>query len=185
MITHVDGMTAAARPHKRWLIAAVALIVPLVLIVGAAAWFVRTYVMPPRVSIEPMAFSPTVAQVPPAEPGTPATSSPAVPETTGTASAQARMSNPPPATAPAPPAPPILQPFRYSTNSEEVWAAVPLPGPPRMAPPQENSQQNSQANSTEPIAGPVPLPPRRPRLSEQSVRTVVPLPRPRPSLASN
>lgn len=181
MITHVDGMTAAARPRKRWLIAAVALIVPLLLIVGAASWFVRTYVMPPRVAIEPLAFSPTVTQAPPATQGTPGTSSPAVSETTGTAATQAPLSAPPPAPTPALAAPPIPQPFRYSTNSEEVWAAVQLPGPPRTPPPQENSQENSN----EPIAGPVPLPPRRPRLSEQSARTAVPLPRPRPSLASN
>jgi hypothetical protein len=164
MPINVDDMTAANPPRKRWLLTAIALIVPLVLIVGAAAWFVRTFVMPPSIAIAPLAFSPAVAPAVPTPPALPAGS-----ETTGAAT-------------PAPP-PPHQPQIRYTTNSAEVWAAVPLPSIPRtIEPPPEPELTTS---SIEPTDGPVPLPPRRPNLSDQDIARSVPIPRPRPSFAAN
>ena len=152
-----DEMTAAERPRKRILVSAVAVLLPAVALVGAAAWFVRSYVLPPTVSFESKAIVSAVA--------TPA----AEPETTGAA--------PPPA-APNSPEPAV----RYSSNSAEVWAAVPIPGPPRTM---QRLAGEPAAVTSEPVSAAVPLPPRRPRASETDANGAVPLPRRRPTLASN
>jgi hypothetical protein len=163
MLTNVDDMTAEDPPRRRWVVATIALVVPLALIVGSAAWFFRSYVMPPSMTIAPLAFSPAVA------PETPAPPAPS--ETTGAAAPVE-----PPASEPAPSPPPQPQ-FRYTTNSAEVWAAVPLPGPPRTV--ETPPEPELTTSSIEPINGPVPLPPRRPHLSNQDA--AVPIPRPRPN----
>ena len=153
----VDEMSTTERPRKRILVSAVAVLLPVVALVGAAAWFVRSYVLPPTVSFESKAIASAVA--------TPA----AEPETTG--------ASPPPA-APNSPEPAV----RYSSNSAEVWAAVPIPGPPRSM--QRMALEPDLAVS-EQIAAAVPLPPRRPQQSVNNNNEPVPLPRPRPTLASN
>ena len=56
----VDEMTAAERPRKRILVAAVAVLLPVVALVGAAAWFVRSYVLPPTISFETKAIASAV-----------------------------------------------------------------------------------------------------------------------------
>ena len=63
----VDEMTAAERPRKRILVSAVAVLLPVVALVGAAAWFVRSYVLPPTVSFESKAIASAVATPAPAE----------------------------------------------------------------------------------------------------------------------
>ena len=147
----VDAMTDIERPRRRLLVSAVAVLLPVIALVGAAAWFVRSYVLPPTISFEPTAMTPAVA--------TPA----AEPETIG--------ASPPPA-APAPT-------VRYSSNSAEVWAAVPIPGPPRTM---QRLAPEPEVAVSEQIA--VPLPPPRPQQSVNNTNGSVPLPRPRP-LASN
>ncbi len=151
----VDEMTAAERPRKRILVAAVAVLLPVVALVGAAAWFVRSYVLPPTISFETKAIASAVA---------------GDPQTTG--------SSPATPAAPSSPEPAI----RYSSNSAEVWASVPIPGPPRLM---QRLAPEPEAVVSEPVSGPVPLPTRRPQSSTSYVSSRVPLPRPRPALASN
>jgi hypothetical protein len=160
MLINGDDMTAAKPKRKRRLVTAIALVVPLAMIVGAAAWFVRTYVMPPSIAIAPLAFSPAAVPV--------ASSAPSPgPETTGTA------------TSPAPASPSPQPQFRYTTNSAEVWAAVPMPSLPRAIEPPPEPELTTSVN--EPVNGPVPLPPSRPGSSDQDVSHAVPIPRPRPN----
>ena len=146
------------RPRRRlWTILAVVL--PIIVLVGAAGWFVRAYVMPPSIGFDRGAIASTV--------GAPGVE----PETIGRAQQQT--------SAPNIPAPTV----RYSTDSAQVWASVPLPGPPRVAP-------QPAIIAPEPLNGSVPLPPRRPRISTSTAEfdlPAVPLPRPRPqpSLAAN
>ena len=147
----VDDMTAAERPRRRLLMSAVAVLLPVLGLVGAAAWFVRSYVLPPTIAIEPRA----------------AVATPAVePETTGAA---------PPAAA-SPWSEPTV---RYSSNSAEVWASVPVPGPSR---PVQRLAPEPAAAIGEAFPAAVPLPPRRPPLAAAEFDLpAVPLPRPRPS----
>ena len=144
------------RPRRR-LWAILAAVLPIIVLVGAAGWFVRAYVMPPSIGFDRGAIASTVA-TPMVEP-----------ETIGRAQQQA--------SAAPPPAPTV----RYSTDSAEVWASVPLPGTPRVA-------AQPVISAPEPVNGSVPLPPRRPRISTSTAEfdlPAVPLPRPRPSLAAN
>jgi hypothetical protein len=136
-------------------------LVPVIVLAGASAWFVRSYVLPPMITIEPLAMSSADA--------TPVSGRPAVElQTTGAS----------PVAEPDPPAPTV----RYSTNSAEIWASVPLPGPPRQV---QRPAAEPDVIASEPPSGPVPLPPRRPRVSDADLDGPVPLPRPRPALASN
>lgn len=168
MSLNVDDMTAVERPRRRRLVSVVAVLLPIVAVAGASAWFFRSYILPPTVAIpEPMMTASADA--------TPAQSEPQVAsETTGTAPQPTARAAP--ANWPAPPA------VRYSTNSAEIWASVPLPGPPRQTQPPAPEPAGAAG---EPIASPVPLPPRRPRLTLGGIDDPVPLPRPRPRFASN
>jgi hypothetical protein len=144
------------RPRRRLLVKVVAVLLPVVALAGASVWFIRSYVLPPMITIEPLAMASADA-------------SEIAPETTGAA---------PPAAAPN-----GLEPaVRYTTNSAEIWASVPLPGQPRQV---QRLAPEPGATASEPRNGPVPLPPRRPRISGAELDGSVPLPRPRPALASN
>jgi hypothetical protein len=157
-----DQMTAADRPRQRLLISAAAVLLPVIALVGAAAWFVRSYVLPPTVSIE--SIEPRALLDRHAEPvAQPALQSPPAPETTGTAAA----------VTPSPPEPAV----RYTNNTADIWAAVPIPGLPRSM-----ERPAPEPEASEPLTGPVPLPPRRPSFTaSRSVSSGdVPLPRPRP-----
>lgn len=155
MNLNADDATDLERPRRRLLVSVFAVLVPVLVLAGASVWFIRTYVLPPMITIEPLAVASADAN-------------PVVPETTGASPQAAAPSFPEPA-------------VRYTTNSAEIWAAVPLPGPPRpfqrLAP--------EPAATSEPRNGPIPLPPRRPRISDTDLDNSVPLPRPRPALASN
>lgn len=156
----VDQVSTADNPRKRLLLSAVAMVLPVVALVGAAAWFVRSHVLPPTVSIDTM--QPRAAEEPAAMP---AAQTVAAPETTGIAAP----------TAPNPPEPTV----RYTNNSADIWAAVPIPGPPRSI---QRLDPEPDALASDPPAGPVPLPPPRPQSSTSSniANSAVPLPRPRP-----
>ncbi len=144
------------RPRRRLLVSVVAVLLPVLMLAGASVWFIRSYVLPPMITIEPLAVSSADANT-------------LAPETTG--------ASPPPAASNVPePA------VRYTTNSAEIWASVPLPGPPRQV---QRLAPEPAATASEPRNGPVPLPPRRPRISDTDLNGSVPLPRPRPALASN
>jgi hypothetical protein len=160
----VDDMTGAERPRRRLLVSVVAVLLPVVVLAGASAWFIRSYVLPPMITIEPIVAASADAM--PKDPPQPAIP----PETTGASPAAAAVGWSAPT-------------VRYTTNSAEIWAAVPLPGPPRQV---QSPAAAPVVASIEPSAAPVPLPPRRPRLSTADFDLpAVPLPRPRPAFASN
>jgi hypothetical protein len=167
MVRKVDDMTGVERPRRRRAIAVIALLMPIVVLAGGAAWFIRAYIMPPMVAVsEPLAVSSVEAALARTEPQPRAA---AATETTGT-------SFPPTASNSATPA------VRYSTNSAEVWASVPLPGPPRQM---QSFAATPVVAAADPVTDPVPLPPRKPRISTSEFDLpAVPLPRPRP-LSSN
>ena len=164
MDPNVDDMTGVERPRTRRLVSVVAVLVPVIVLAGASAWFIRAYVMPPMISIPEPAMA-SLAGTPPAQEAAPVTVAASEPaETTGTA------------------APPPEPAFRYTTDSAAIWAAVPLPSPPKSG---WNAPMEPSAAAGEPVAGLVPLPPPRPRISVAANASPVPLPRPRPALASN
>jgi len=143
------------QPRRRLFVSVFAVLVPVFVLAGASVWFIRSYVLPPMITIEPLAVASADASL-------------IESETTGASPLAAAPSVPEPAA-------------RYTTNSAEIWAAVPLPGPPR--PMQRLAPE--PAVTSEPRNGPIPLPPRRPRISDIDLDNSVPLPRPRPALASN
>jgi hypothetical protein len=69
-----------------------------------------------------------------------------------------------------------------ATNSLAVAAADPFTT--RMSKPAQ-SVAVVEPEASEPIAGPVPLPPRRPKVLIAAITDRVPVPRPRPSLADD
>lgn len=170
----VDDVTAdAERPRSRLrsrLIAVMAVLLPIVVLVGAAAWFIRSYILPPTVSIaEPSLILPAEASPAPAQPR------PAAPmETTGSGR------SPPTRSSAAPNWPPAVRPAQATLTS--IWDAVPLPGPSRQV---QQFAPESQP-SLEPAAVAVPLPPPRPQISAANINVGDPVPLPRPrTRASN
>ena len=153
---NVDDMTGAERPRTRRLVSIFAVLVPVIVLAGASAWFIRAYVMPPMINIAAVVASADATAKD--EP-----QSAASPETTGTAGA------------PTPPEPAV----RYTNDTAAIWASVPLPGPPRQV--QSFAAVEPEVAAGEAIAGPIPLPPPRPRVSTAIVSGGVPLPRPRPA----
>ena len=158
MDPNVDDMTGVERPRTRRMVSVLAVLVPVIVLVGASAWFIRAYVVPPMISIPEPAMA-SAADTPPT-----AIAAVAPSETTGNAA---------PETAPEP-----ASAFRYTTDSAAIWASVPLPGPPRSV---RSVAPEPSVAAGEPTAGPVPLPPARPRVSVAANGDRVPLPRPRPS----
>lgn len=169
MAVNIDDMTGVERPRTRRLLVVCAVLAPVVVLAGAAAMFVRAYVMPPTISVEE---PPTSIAAQPAAPEPPIEQSrqPSMtPETTGVAPA-VQTASWPPAAAPV---------SRNATSS--VWDAVPLPGPPRTV--RSLAPTENEIAVGPPISEPVPLP--RPRASAAHADARVPLPRPRPTQASN
>ena len=166
----IDAMTGVRPLRRRRLWAVVAIVLPVVIIGGGAAWFIRTYIAPPMVSIaeptqlasyEPPASTPVS---PPAEPA------PAVEPASPLASQPA-------------PEPPRSPPTMSGFNNTSIWPSVSpaQPTPPAYASVQPVFNPPGGSNdASEPIAGPIPMPPPRPRISSAIVRGNVPLPRPRP-----
>jgi hypothetical protein len=165
-----DDMAGAERQRSRRWVSVIAVLVPIVGLAGAATWFIRTYVMPPMIAIaEPQAVA---SADPTSTKPAPSVAAP-VSETIGGS------------TPPAGPNGPVEPVVRYSTNSAEVWASVPLPGPPRPPREMQSVAAAPAVTASEPVIAAVPLPPRRPRINTAEFDLpAVPLPRPRP-LASN
>ncbi len=154
----IDAMTGVPPPRNRRLWAAVAIILPIVVIGGGAAWFIRTYVAPPMVRIaEPAQLA---SYLPPA---------PAAVE-------RAPPDEPVPQAAPEPSRP---LPMMSGLNTASVWPST-SPAPAYASADPMFNPPGSTRDASEPIAGPIPLPPPRPRISSAIVRGNVPLPRPRP-----
>jgi hypothetical protein len=165
---NVDDMTAAERPRfpRLWLV--VALVLPIVAFGAGAAWFIRTYVAPPTVAIQqPMTLASVDAAAVIASEPEPAPPAEPAAETTGAA-----VLWPDP---PRPQAPPNI--FSSMPMAPPPWPTVGTSAAPAPA----FTSTDTAIEASEPIAGPVPLPHPRPRISAAVVRGAVPLPRPRPS----
>jgi hypothetical protein len=176
---NVDDMTAAEPPRIKRLWLVVALLLPIALFGAGAAWFIRTYVDPPTVAIpQPMTLASAdstaviAAEPEPAPAAGPPAAEPAA-ETTGGA---VRWPDPP-----RPQAPPNV--FASMPMAPPPWpsAAMSAPSSPAPTPAPAFASTDTAIEAGEPIAGPVPLPHPRPRISAAAVRGPVPLPRPRPS----
>ena len=168
-----EGTLSIERPPGRRWVPIVGVVVPVVLFVLVAAWFIRAYVAPPMAAIPaPMVLAavPVKAPAPTAAPAP----APANPAPTATSEAPA-AEVPAPATAvpvfaSLAAAPPLLSP---------ATAPAAFADPARDA-----AMPNLVLEPSEPIAGPIPLPPTRPRITVAQVIGAVPLPRPRPAEAS-
>jgi hypothetical protein len=163
------------RPMRRW-IPIVGVIVPVVAFVAVAGWFIRAFVAPPMVAIPSPAM---LAEAPPApfetrvdmtapQPAAAERAAPAretyTPATSMLASASTASPALATASSTAAPPPPMTTP-----------AAATVPADPAAV------AQAAAIEPGEPIQGPIPLPPRRPRVMvAQAAGGPVPLPRPRP-----
>jgi hypothetical protein len=198
---NVDDLTAAESPHQgRWWYIIGALI-PLVLFGAAAIGFIHTYVVPPTVAIS------ATTVLGPAQPSNEPVK--LASETTGFAQPQAAPDPPQPAASPQPePASPDAPAGALPPSFQPDASVFPPPPMPPTATPQTWSQVAGVAVTSDtrapapgaapdpaasiagdvappeagtPIAGPIPLPPHRPRFSVVVVRGPVPLPRARPT----
>lgn len=177
-----DLMTAAEPPRKRRLLGALAMFLPVVIVAAGAAWFVRVFVAPPSIAIPEAPLLASADSTPAPEP-------------------------PPPPVAAVQKAEPTPEPVRETTGNSappptsSPWslpmiAGLPGPGTSIWPPagtaaraPQDTAPMSSPTMSSpemsidasEPIAGPIPLPHPRPRISTAIARGNVPLPRPRPT----
>jgi hypothetical protein len=190
-----------SRP-RRW-VTIVALIVPVIAVVLSAAWFVRAFVAPPTVVIPtPMvlASAPSVADVAAADGQNAAVAeararlADRLTETSGksvytpglpmVASLAAAPPAPPPvADASAPPPPSSSEP-ELVVGSTALAAAPDTPTAPSALVVDPEPAALAEIGPGEPIQGPIPVPPRRPRVTVATVVHAVagrvPLPRPRP-----
>jgi len=191
-----------SRP-RRW-VTIVALIVPVIAVVLSAAWFVRAFVAPPTVVIPtPMvlASAPSVADVAAAD-GQDAAVAEArarladrMTETSGksvytpglpmVASLAAAPPAPPPVAEPIASAPPPSSSEPELVVGSTALAAAPdAPTAPSALVADPEPAAPAEIEPGEPIQGPIPVPPRRPRVTVATVVHAVagrvPLPRPRP-----
>jgi hypothetical protein len=178
MVIGTDENTGL-EPQRRWRVVPIlSIVIPAVIFLGATAWFIRAYVVPPMVTIAdlPPLLAPEQARAtePPRTPDWPPVRAP---ETTASASqpstSQPSSPWPSPPASPAsvfPPAPAAVRPAAAPTTAS--WPVSPRE--PRI------EIGDAAVRAGEPIAGPIPLPQPRPRLSLAIVRGPVPLPRPRP-----
>jgi len=185
-------------PPRRW-VTIVALIVPVIAVVLSAAWFVRAFVAPPTVMVPtPMvlASAPSAADVPPADA-----------QNAAVAEARARLADrltetsgksvytpglPMVASLAAAPPPPVAEPIAsvppppssepelvVSSTALAAASDTPIAPPASVADPEPAPP--AEIEPGEPIQGPIPVPPRRPRVTvAHAVAGRVPLPRPRP-----
>jgi hypothetical protein len=155
----VDAMTGVGRPRSRWVWAVAAIVLPVVVIGGGAAWFINTYyIAPPMVSIleppqlasyEPPLWS-LIELAPGVESGSKTTPAPPRPLMSGINTS-------------------IWPSVSSAPSSASAYASV----EPAFNPP------GGTGEASEPIAGPIPLPPPRPRISSALQRGNVPVSRPR------
>jgi hypothetical protein len=192
-----------SRP-RRW-VTIVALIVPVIAVVLSAAWFVRAFVAPPTVVIPtPMvlASAPSVADVAAADGQNAAVAeararlADRLTETSGksvytpglpmvASLAAAPPAPPPPVAEPiaSTPPPPSSEP-EPMVNPTALAAAPDTPTAPSALVVDPEPAALAEIGPGEPIQGPIPVPPRRPRVTVATVAHAVagrvPLPRPRP-----
>lgn len=154
-----DEGYSIGRPRRtRRQVSVIAMIVPAVVFAAIAAWFIQTYVDPPRFKIgEPMLLAllaPLSAPQPPREVAM-----------TG--------SSIPPAPAIVPP-PAMLSSLAFVAPTVSTWRS------PREPADVIAQSRNGTVEANEPGGESVTLPMPRPRVATATLRVSVPLPRPRP-----
>jgi hypothetical protein len=153
----IDAMTGVERPRNRLLWAVVVFLVPVVVIGGGAAFFIHTIIAPIMPGATLFGSYDTVVS----------TSQPA----------PAGQSAPQAAAASA-------QSMFAGLESTSIWPSITPPQSPAPAYASADptfSASNGVDNASRPIAGPIPMPPPRPRISNASPRGNAPPPRPRRS----
>lgn len=207
----LPGTFEVERPRSRRGVVIVALTIPVIAVVLSAAWFVRAFVAPPTVMIPApieQASAPSAADVQGSDTQNPAVAeararladkmtestgssvyTPTLPMIATLAAAPPAPTSPPAVASIAPPSaavpPPMSSEPQPALTSEPVVAApdVQTEPPAPAAHPEPDTQ--AEIAPGEPIQGPIPVPPRKPRFTVAHVVTgPVPLPRPRPSEAT-
>jgi hypothetical protein len=184
---------------QRW-VPIVAIVVPVFLFVAAATWFIRAFVAPPMVAI-PAPMTMAAATLPERHPppvasqlSAPSASAVVSPSSTGAIEPTSPRTLPMFATfAIAPPAASLRRaPMMEQLEPNAASSPAESPGPPaeNAGPPTDALADLSKDRSdgiataaldpSEPLAGPIPLPPQRRRVSALQPAGPVPLPRPRP-----
>jgi len=140
MTFNVDDMTAADQPRKRLLIAVAAVLLPVIVLVGSAAWFIRAYVWPPKIAAQATATAIAAPASLETTGAPPAASDPTVRYTSNSAEvwASVQILGPPRSmqrTAPEPQAtvsePPndVVPSQQQRRRTTDATVAVPLPRP--------------------------------------------------------
>lgn len=184
MTMELEGNILLERaPTRRW-VSIIAVVIPAAAFAMLATWFIRVYIAPPTVAIPSPMMMASAAPQPPAPQQPIETRLPDPPPPTAAVSV-AQVSITPPTAEPVPP--PTTLPML-----DTLSAAPPAADLPRAEPAQEASSlkttgvaqsataEDSAPEASEPIAGPVPLPRSKPRLSLARLTGPVPLPRPKP-----
>lgn len=182
-----DDLVAVERTRIRKSVTVAAIVLPVLIVAGLAAWFLRSHVLPPMVVIPgamelaSVASNPPIAATPPARerPTLPAAhGSRPISETVG-AAPTADPAPPDARTAEAPaalPATPLFASLALAPPAASLGRA-----PAAYAEPGRDVAPEPAIEAGPSLAEPVPLPPRRPLVSVALVSGAVPLPRPRPA----
>jgi DNA polymerase-3 subunit gamma/tau len=184
----IDGAINLDKVRPRRVVPVVAMILPMVVVIGGAAWFVRAYVAPPMVSIPaPSMLASWEPTQPPAQGNATAAPEPVAPEPVA-----------PPPVASQPPSPPSSPPSTWAVPMMASLAFVPpsFPASDRVDPPPAPAKPQAASPKLPELAISVPeqMPEReldsRPERPERPEVTavlgpgaifIVPLPRPRPN----
>jgi hypothetical protein len=210
----LPGTFEVERPRSRRWVAIVALTIPVIAVVLSAAWFVRAFVAPPTVMIPAtieVASAPYVADVQGsdtqnaavadarvrlADKMTESTGStgssvytPTLPMIGSIAAAPQAPASPPAMASVAPPSVAAPRPMsseqQPAVTSQPVAAAPDVQTEPRARAANPEPDTQAEIEPGEPIQGPIPVPPRKPRFTVAHVVSgPVPLPRPRPTEAT-
>jgi hypothetical protein len=186
MELELEGNLILERPPTRRWVSIVAVVVPVVVCVGLAAWFIRAYIAPPMAAIpSPMQLAAmsraplkVEAPAPAPAPETPPPQAASEPEPAAAPPAEARVSLPMFATLSVAP-PSFGAPAAYADPVPESAAAFVPP-----AADQPVAAGDPAIDPAMAITGPVPLPRSKPPVSVAAVAGPVPLPRPRPAEAA-
>jgi len=173
-------------PTRRW-VSIIAVVIPAAAFAMLATWFIRAYVAPPTISVpSPM----VVASAAPQEPASPRQIETKIPEAAAPAAvvsvAQVSITPPPAVEVPAPPPAslPMLDTLSAAPPAAELPPAQPAeePSPAATTGVAHAAQPAEPAPAeSEPMAGSIPMPRAKPRLSMARVTGPVPLPRPKPA----
>jgi hypothetical protein len=192
MMLELQGNIVLDRaPTRRW-VSIIAVVIPAAAFGMFASWFIRAYVAPPMVKIpSPMIVASAAPQMPVS-----AESQIEAPMPDAPAPLPVVSQAPEPDVAQVSVMPPAAEPAAPPPTSLPMLQALSVELPATSPPPAEQAQEQppmttgvAQATmieapgpeAAEPIAGPVPLPRSKPRISLARIIGPVPLPRPKPA----